>query len=107
VTRLQNDYENTILVYDHDNVIAYIEGTENHINGLMVLPYYQGGGIGRKLLKEYMEIYAKNHETYNFNTSIILDSLKIHEKNPNCKIHTDDGIIFTIECDKRAVFTGT
>lgn len=90
--------KDTIIFKCKNKVIGFINGSRNYIHKCMVLPKYQGSGIGRKLLNLYLNKFCKNCKDYYFHTSIFLDTLQIYKKYNNCKITTKNYINYKITC---------
>jgi len=80
--------------------VAYVEGTGNHITSMMVYPPYQGHGLGRRMLKDYLDLYAENYDTYWFKTSRSSDTFYMTNRLNMKKMTTNNWYNYKIECYK-------
>jgi len=80
--------------------IAYVEGTGNYITSMMVLPWHQGEGIGKRLLHDYLELYSKDSDTFRFKTSRSFDSYYISKRMNVKDKRTTNCYSYSIECYK-------
>ena len=80
--------------------IGYIEGTGTYITSMMVYPSYQGNGLGRQLLQDYLDLYAKKSDTYWFKTSRSFDTFYITNRLNMKKKVTNNWYSYKIECYK-------
>jgi GNAT superfamily N-acetyltransferase len=80
--------------------VAYVEGTGNHITSMMVYPPYQGHGLGRRMLKDYLDLYAENYDTYWFKTSRSFDTFYMTNRLNMKKMTTNNWYNYKIECYK-------
>ena len=80
--------------------IGYIEGTGNHITSIMVYPPYQGHGLGRQLLHDYLYTFSKENDTYWFKTSRSFDTFYITNRLNMKKKVINNWYSHKIECYK-------